>query len=393
MKGPKAVVQMRFSGGMGGAESVAFSLARILSGRLESSVVYLVLEERSGEEACQGLIERLKEFGARYRLFRTGSRFSLKLFNELRKAMREDGAELVHAHCYKSAFYATVLKATRVTGLKRVVFTLHGLFDPFNMRSALIHAVNALGLIWADRIVGCSKEISERYGKLPVVAKKLEVIQNCLFTDERHDIGRIAAAREAARRKMASLWGLDKSAVWVANIGRLTDQKNFPLYFRVIKEVFSSGRPGPGVQFLVVGDGKLRDYLERLAKKMGITRHLFFTSYVSDMDMLFTGIDMVMLTSVWEGTPMCVLEAMAYGKPVVSTEVGGMPDLVLDGETGILVKGLDAKALASAASGLITDAGKRERMGLAAHRFVTTELSEARWAERHMKMYSKVIGG
>lgn len=390
---PETVVQMRFSGGMGGAESVAFSLARILSGSLKNSVVYLVLEERGGKDACEGVLEKLKGFGVRFRVFRTGSRFSLKLFRELKSALREDRAELVHAHCYKSAFYSMMLKRLGGAGLKKVVFTLHGLFDPLSMRSALIHAVNAADVLWADRIIGCSKEISTRYGRLPVVKGKVDLIQNCLFADNRHDLGRIAGQRDWMRKKMCSLWGLDDSAVWVANIGRLTEQKDLPLYFRAAKEALSSGTLKGPVQFLVVGDGKLRGALERLAEEMGISSRVFFTSFVSDMDMLLTGIDILMVTSLWEGTPMCVLEAMGYGKPVISTDAGGLPDVVIDGRTGFLVKGSDYRGLARAAVELVNDRNKRERMGMDAHGFVTTELSQARWMERHLDLYRSVMAG
>ncbi len=390
---PGTVVQMRFSGCMGGAESVAFSLARILSGSLRNSILYLVLEERGGKEACEGVLEKLKEYGVRHRVFKTGSRFSLSLFKELKSALKEDGAELVHAHCYKSAFYSMLLKRLGAGRLEKVVFTLHGIFDPLSMRSALIHAINAADVLCADRIIGCSKEISSRFRKFPVVGGKVDLIQNCLFTDKRHDLGRIAARRDRMREKMCSLWGLDGSAVWVANIGRLTEQKNLPLYFKAAKEALSSGRLKGRVQFLVVGDGKLRGALERLAEEMGISRHVFFTSYVSDMDMLLTGIDILMVTSLWEGTPMSVLEAMGYGKPVISTDAGGLSDVVIEGRTGFLVNGFCHKRLAEAVVELVNDGDKRERMGTEAHGFVTTELSQARWMERHLDLYRSVMAG
>ena len=389
---PYTVIQMRFSGGIGGAESVAFSLAKILSGNVRDSVLYIILEDRSGFDACQGVLERVREFGVRCRVFRTGSRFSAALYRELKAALQEDRADIVHAHCYKSAFYSILLKRFG-KGVKKVVFTLHGLFDQFSLRSGLIHAVNAAGLLWADRIVGCSSEITSRFRKYPLLRKKVELIQNCLFSDSRHSPERLAGQRAQARQRICELWGLDPDAVWIASVGRLTEQKNFPLFFEAAREMLAPGRCSGKVQYLAVGDGKLGVELKRLSEEMGLSGHLFFTSYVSDMDTLFTGIDILMLTSLWEGTPMSVLEAMAYGKPVVSTWVGGMPDIVQHGRTGFLVRGFDAHGLAEAALVLVDDETKRLAMGNNAHRFVITELSKKNWMERHIDMYRNVMAG
>jgi glycosyltransferase involved in cell wall biosynthesis len=388
---PYVVVQIRFTGGIGGAESVAFSLTKVLNDYVEGSILYLVLENRCDAQILDGVVSRVQALGIRYRIFRTDSKWSATLLRQLGRALSEDRADVAHAHCYKSAFYALALRHLGRRP-RRVVFTLHGLFDPLNLKSALIHVVNALDVALVDRIVACSGELCAKYEGYPGLKRKLEVIQNGLFIDERHDLARIAAERDEVRTRMTAQWRLDASAVWVACIGRLTEQKNLPLYLKVARQIVMDSGFQRKVQFLVVGDGELRQPLEALVSEMGLTGHVFFTSFVSDTGMVLTGIDLLMLTSVWEGTPMCVLEAMAYGKAVVSTAVGGIPDIVSQNETGILTEGFEPAELARVTMDLLSDDERRERMGRTAHHRATTQLSHRNWADRHCAMYRRVLG-
>jgi glycosyltransferase involved in cell wall biosynthesis len=293
--------------------------------------------------------------------------------------------------CFNAhACYAWALKHL-VKHPIRVVFTLHGLFNPFTFRTAAIHGAHVVGLLGADRVVGCSEEIGRRYSSIPLIGRKLETIQNCMATNERHEPERTMKARAGARQQIASQWGLDEQKLWIATVGRLTEQKNHALFLRVAGEVIKRHGMGARAHFLIVGDGELRPQLEAEAAALGLTEHVTFTSFVADMDALWPALDLLLLTSVWEGTPMCVLEAMAYGKPVVSTAVGGVPDVVRHGQTGYLVESSDAKELGDRVRCLLEDDALRLTLGTAARHEVETRLSPQRWAEAHVKLYERVL--
>lgn len=388
----RSVVQMRFSGGMGGAENVAMSLARVLSGRLESSLLYIVLERRAGDKACAEMLERVKASGARHRVFYTDRRFSLSLLSELRRALIEDKAEIIHAHCYKSAFYGLLLKKIVPGRLKRSVVTLHGLFEPASIGFALIRSMDIFSVMLSDRVIGCSNEIASRYKKLPFVKAKTEVVQNGLVMENILPGERLAERAEEMREKMAGIYGLDPSALWVACVGRLTGQKNFALYIKTVKEMISSGRLKGKCEFLIVGDGALMAQLKQMAKDSRIENAIFFTSYVADTRMLYSSIDMLMQTSCWEGTPICLLEAMAFARPVVATSVGGVPDVIDDGVNGFLAPANDSARLAALAIDLLNDGGLRRRVGEKAAQSVLLRHSPDVWARRHMDIYDSVLG-
>ena len=246
----RSVAQMRFSGGMGGAENVALSLARILSPHLDNSLAYIVLERRAGDKACADMLERVKASGARHRVFYTDRRFSLSLLSELRRSLIEDGVEIIHAHCYKSAFYGLVLKNLGSGRVKRYIVTLHGLFEPPSLGFALIRSLDVIATMLSDRVIGCSNEIASRYKSIPFVKAKTEVVQNGLVMDIIRSSESRAELGARDERGVAGIYGLDPSALWVACVGRAYRPEELALYIKTVKEMLSSGRLKRKCEFL-----------------------------------------------------------------------------------------------------------------------------------------------
>jgi glycosyltransferase involved in cell wall biosynthesis len=115
----------------------------------------------------------------------------------------------------------------------------------------------------------------------------------------------------------------------------------------------------------LVGDGPDREKLEELAAELGLTRHTLFAGYQEDVGPFFSAFDVFVLPSANEGTPVTAIEALASGVPVVATRVGGVPDVVRDGEDGLLVEAGNVEQLATALRRLSTDPELRARMGAA----------------------------
>ncbi len=384
-----AVAQMRFSGGFGGAENVALSLSRALRSRATRSYSYFVLERRAKDENLRDLRRIIQERGVQCRIFETDRRFSYRLLKRLARSLKEDRVQILHAHCYKSAFYGILIRRFFPGTLSKVVLTLHGLFEPLTLKTLHVHLANLLDLYLVDRLVCCSRELFDRYRKYPFLASRMEVIQNGLIVDSRHKVERLRMVKERMRTKMASLYGLDREATWIASIGRLTEQKNFPLFLETAK--YLKERYGHyNLQFLVVGDGPLKDELRRLSRDLEIEDRVFFTSHVADMDMVFSAIDMVVVTSLWEGTPMCVLEAMAYGRPVVATAVGGIPDLIRDGITGCLVHSFRPNLIGERIVEIVKDQNLQNLMKWRAYFTLKRHYSHTAWASKHVDFYRRL---
>ena len=136
--------------------------------------------------------------------------------------------------------------------------------------------------------------------------------------------------RPAARQK----WGLPPEALIVGGVGRLHYQKNFPLFLEVAAKVCARL---PQALFVIAGEGSERAALEEMTRKLGLGDRVRFLGFVKEMEELYQGLDLLLLTSHFEGTPLTVLEAMAMGTPVVASRVDGVEEVIEDGKDGILV--------------------------------------------------------
>jgi len=153
--------------------------------------------------------------------------------------------------------------------------------------------------------------------------------------------------------------GIPPEATVVGAIGRLTAIKNHALLLDAIARV-------PAAHLVLVGDGELRGALQDQVARLGISARVHFAGWRRDLAPIYRELDVVALSSDNEGTPVAIIEAFASGRAVVSTDVGGVPDLVRDGVDGILVPPRDAERLAAALTRVCGDTALRERMGAAA---------------------------
>lgn len=171
----------------------------------------------------------------------------------------------------------------------------------------------------------------------------------------------------------------------VVSIGRLKQPKDFSTFVR------SLGLVTAPFFARVVGDGPERDQVERAVREQGLTDRVELTGTSDDVARILGEGDVFVLSSRSEGMPMSVLEAMAAGLPVVATAVGGVPELVVEGETGLLVPPGDAGALALALDRLLGDAELRQRMGAAARRRVETSFALPDWEDAHRSLYARLL--
>jgi glycosyltransferase involved in cell wall biosynthesis len=152
-------------------------------------------------------------------------------------------------------------------------------------------------------------------------------------------------------------------------------------------------RAVPDARFLIIGEGELRDQLERQIKHLALERHVLLTGFRPDVLGLMKSFDLFAMSSVTEGLGSAVLEAMACGRPVVSTRAGGLPEVVVDGETGLLVPPHDEPALAKAVTDLLEDAGRRAAMGAAGRTRVVDAFSVDAMVTKTLATYAARVSG
>jgi glycosyltransferase involved in cell wall biosynthesis len=138
-------------------------------------------------------------------------------------------------------------------------------------------------------------------------------------------------------------YGLDKDAIVITNVGIFRRVKGHEVTLKAVKMVINEF---PKAKFLLVGDGPDKTVFERMAKEMGIAEHVLFTGFIDDVAGIYSFTNVAILTSWSEGLPQSLLQAMAAGVPVIATKVGGVPEVVLHEESGLLIKAGDHAGLA-----------------------------------------------
>ena len=166
----------------------------------------------------------------------------------------------------------------------------------------------------------------------------------------------------------------------VLTVARLDRQKGHSTLFAAIRQVHDA-------TFVLAGDGPEKDALAALAYESGIQDRVIFLGDRRDIPELLACCDLFVLPSIYEGLPLSILEAMAAGKAVVATAVGGTPEIVIDGETGVLVPPGDPAALAGAIQSLLSDPNRVQKIGSAGRALVAKEFSSDGMVERIHQVY------
>lgn len=175
----------------------------------------------------------------------------------------------------------------------------------------------------------------------------------------------------------------------IGTVGRLYRQKNYKLFLDMAKLILNmSGNRN--IKFLIVGDGPLMNELKQYSHDLGIEKSVFFAGERTDITELLKGMDVFVMTSLYEGLSNAIMEAMAAGLPVVATDVGGNSELVINGETGFLCK-LDARELAEKVNYLINNKEEARKMGEKGKKRIISEFSIEKMVRETENVYFMLL--
>jgi glycosyltransferase involved in cell wall biosynthesis len=245
------------------------------------------------------------------------------------------------------------------------------------MESSGRYLLNRLTLALADRVVCVSERVAafyrERIGLLP---EKTVVIPNGVeLPDPAQFLGQCEAR---------CMLGLPRDGIWIASVARLAPVKRLDLLLSAVAVL-------EDVSLVLVGDGSEEERLRELAGRLGLMGRVRFAGYQQDVWPWLAACDVLVLSSDWEGMPNAVLEAMGAGLPVVATAVGGTPEVVVEGETGLLVPPGDVSALAAALERLIRDPELCQAMGMAGRQRARACFSAQTMVERTQTLYAELL--
>lgn len=311
----------------------------------------------------------------------------------LYKVLRDFQPDIIHTHTAKAGALGRLVAVfyNLIPGRQhsvRIVHTYHGhVFDGyFGKRSTAVF----LGLErwlakWTDRIIAISPLIAEEIGGRYEIGRPDQVCSIRLGFDLAPFTGIDDRLRHASRERLV----IPDNTLVVTTVGRLTEIKKHDLFLEMAQRVCSSRQD---VLFFIVGDGELRDELEAMASAFGLESAVRFLGWRQDLSTIYAASDLFVLTSRNEGTPVALIEAMASGIPGVSTDVGGVRDVITSPSVGAVVPFGDAEALAGSVLSLLA-AGTAERraMGMRARDVVSRRFTIERLVVEIADLYGELI--
>lgn len=179
----------------------------------------------------------------------------------------------------------------------------------------------------------------------------------------------------------------DSGCFVIGNIGRLSQQKGYEYYINSIPEVVLKHN---NVRFLIVGTGEDEDKLKKQVDQLGLEDFVFFIGYRNDIQNYMSQLDLIVLSSLWEGLPLTPIEAFSVSKTVIGTNVDGTPEIIEDGLSGLLVEAKNERQLASKINWLIDHPEDKKRMEMDAKRRYEQEFSFEKLAERYIYYYKNL---
>jgi glycosyltransferase involved in cell wall biosynthesis len=353
----------------GGAELLAERFARNFGG--PDRVVIGCLD---GEGP---LAERLQKDGFRVvNVDRQPGAISWSCVRRLRKLIRDERIELIHAHQTTPFFYALVARGL-FSSQPRILFTEHGRWFPD--RGDWKRAKIQRWLLGKDDRVAAVGESVKRglvqFEGIP--SDRIAVVYNGVPTD----VDATSDARNSVRNELS----IPYEAFLVIQVARLDPMKNHRMAIETMQRL---SQTVPHARLLIVGDGPERATLETEVEKHNLRNSVTFAGSRSDVPRLLRAADALILTSVSEGIPLTIIEAMVAGLPVVATSVGGVPEVVEHLVTGMLVDSGDAQALADSLQKLAESQELRRMFGDAGRRRAVQRFSE----ERMFAEYAALLG-
>jgi len=364
------VCQVLHSLNVGGAEMLAANLARTL--RREFDFVFACLDE-AGEMAPQ-----LVEEGFQVSVLSRRPGFDLGCLRQLGGLARRRRVSVIHAHQYTPFFYCAASRWLR--GSPPILFTEHGRWHPDYPRPKRI-AFNRLALRRSDRVVGVGQAVCnaliENEGLSP---SRVKVLYNGI------DLERFGP-RPAARQKVRRELGLADGEFVLIQVARLDQLKDHSTAIRTMRQL--AGR-GLRATLLLAGEGPERRRVEHEIARLGLGDCVRLLGTRSDIPRLLSAADAFLLTSISEGIPLTLIEAMAAELPVVATDVGGVAEVVTS-ETGLLAPAGDDAALAQRVAELAADGPRRRALGEAGRRRALEVFSDAQMHDRYAALYREML--
>lgn len=349
--------------GAGGTEKVIFQLCKVL--KENNNSVFVCAATGEG-------VDTLKKIGVEYIKIPDIQKKSPKVFfeviNTIMKTIDEHSIEIVHTHHRMAAMYMVFIKRMRKI---KTLNTIHNTFDDKKMLTRI--AFNNTFNIAVGNSVAFN--MTKDYYIQP---ERLEIIYNATDNDN------------VIKERSPVIDTLKKDYFLVGNIGRINTQKGFEYFVdaaEIIKEKSLS------IKMLIIGDGVLRNEIEEKVHAKCLDDIVIFLGFQTNILGLISQIDLIVLSSLWEGFPLTPIETFSMGKTIVATDVPGTMEIIENGYNGVIVPKYSGEAIAEAIEEIYLDKAKRELYEKNALDTYNNKFSYRAFCKKYIEVYERLLKG
>lgn len=354
------IVHVIFSLTYGGAENQVIQLLNGLSKQHLKKI--LVTFQHVDSSFSRELDPEIMSFNMNLR--RWGQ---IRCIFKLYRLFRRFNTDVVHAHLFHTSLYTAI--AARLAGVPVVLTTEHG---EFLWKKAIHHTIEKLVISpLVDMRVAVSKDIQNiRIKSRDVPKHKIKVIPNCVKVPKKPE-------KYKARKRLR-----------IGTVGRLVPAKDYRTLIMAFNTLIKDRM---NCDLIFVGDGPEQSELKSMVQDLGISEYVTFLGFQAEINSLLSEFDIFILSSIREGIPVSMLEAMAMRVPVVVTNVGGIPEVIENSVDGILVESQNPEMIANALRKLGNDSSLRRKMGEAGYKKVKSLFSREAICRQYEQLYFDLL--
>ncbi len=324
--------------------------------------------------------EGLRQKAARYRapLVSIPDRgpWDWRVFSQTLAACRREKVSIWHGHDYKTNALGLLLR--RFWPMK-LVTTVHG-WVQHTARTPLYYRIDQMCLPRYEKVICVSDDLLESCLECGVATRDIVLLENAIDTSE--------YTRQLAIKAAKAKLGIPTDGFLIGSVGRLAAEKAFDVQIRSVRELLNRGHD---VRLVIVGEGDQRQELERVAESLGVADRVLLPGWQSDVRTYYEAMDLFALSSLREGLPNVLLEAMALEVPIVSTCVNGIPRLIQDGRNGLLVRSGDQEGFTRALLAVLANDGLANLFRCAGRRTVEGRYSFQTRMEKLKRIYDELL--
>jgi len=325
------------------------------------------------------LIDRMAAAGARVLLIGKRRRGDVTAVTKLANLIQAERIDLLHLHNAPGAFWGTLAQIVSRTGAP-IVRTEHNPYLP-DALPRIYGSLYRRFIKRARRIICVSEEVRRSYvERFPEYAERYTTILNGIRVEDFEHL--------PPRAECRSDFKLTPEVKLIGTVGRMSPVKNHRL---LIETLFKLRAKGTDVHLAIIGEGELRQHLAMYAADLGVSEYVSLVKETRNIGEFYGALDVFCLSSDSEGIPLTMLEAMAAGVPVVSTGVGGIPEVVKDGVNGYLVPKGSAELLAQRIGDTLADPAKAAELARNGRETVRTKFTAERMIREIEQLYGEAL--